>query len=56
MILENEPMELIKEELEKRKISVLVFNPCGNKPGQGDFLSVMTKNVKTLANIQATDQ
>jgi zinc transport system substrate-binding protein len=55
MIWENEPIDEIKAELTKRKISVVVFNPCGNKPGQGDFLSVMTQNVKILTSIQATD-
>jgi hypothetical protein len=27
----------------------LVFAPCGNRPAQGDFLSVMRQNVTNLA-------
>ena len=55
MIWENEPTDEIKNELKLRKIRMAVFNPCGNKPKQGDFLSIMNGNVKTLTSIQATD-
>jgi len=29
-------------------VKSLVFDPCGNKPDQGDFLSVMWQNVENL--------
>jgi len=48
MIWEGDP---IKEQVEKLKsigINSLVFDPCGNVPDQGDFLSVMRKNLKNL--------
>jgi zinc transport system substrate-binding protein len=41
----------MKESAEKLKaigVDSLVFDPCGNKPDQGDFLSVMRQNIENL--------
>lgn len=51
MIWENEPGDDIRVELQKRNIKVVVFNPCANKPSQGDFMSVMNLNIKSLIDV-----
>ena len=32
-------------------IDSLVFDPCGNVPGQGDFLTIMRQNVQKLRSV-----
>jgi zinc transport system substrate-binding protein len=36
------------EKLQTLGVQSLVFDPCGNTPEQGDFLSVMQQNVENL--------
>jgi zinc transport system substrate-binding protein len=48
MIWEGNPMKQSVERLEAISVDSLVFNPCGNTPDQGDFLSVMRQNVENL--------
>jgi zinc transport system substrate-binding protein len=36
------------EKLQTLGVQSLVFDPCGNTPEQGDFLSVMQQNVVNL--------
>jgi zinc transport system substrate-binding protein len=48
MIWEGEPDPASVARLESMGINSLVFDPCGSTPGQGDFLSVMRKNVENL--------
>jgi len=48
MIWENEPLPEIKEKLHEMKIKSVVFNPCGNTPEEGDYLSVMKRNIYNL--------
>lgn len=50
IIWEDEPIEEIKTKLEEKGIKTLVFNPCGNKPKEGDFMDVMKKNITALEN------
>jgi len=48
MIWEGEP---IKESVEKLKaigMQSVVFDPCGNTPDQGNFISMMQENVQNL--------
>jgi zinc transport system substrate-binding protein len=48
MIWEGEP---IKESVEKLKaigMQSVVFDPCGNTPEKGDFISMMLQNVENL--------
>ena len=43
--------ESIKESVERLKaigIQSVVFDPCGNEPDQGDFMSVMRQNVENI--------
>jgi zinc transport system substrate-binding protein len=48
MIWEGKPMQTSVEKLEAAGIKSLVFDPCGNVPDQGDFLSVTKQNVENL--------
>ena len=48
MIWEGEPIEESGERLKSIGIQSVVFDPCGNAPGQGDFMSVMRQNVENL--------
>ncbi len=48
MIWEGEPLESTREKLHQLGLEVVVFDPCANRPGAGDFLSVMQENVASL--------
>ena len=48
MIWEGEPMKESAQRLKSSGVDSLVFDPCGNIPVQGDFLSVMRQNVENL--------
>jgi zinc transport system substrate-binding protein len=48
MIWEGNPMKQSAERLKAIGVDSLVFNPCGNIPDQGNFLSVMRQNVENL--------
>ena len=48
MIWEGKPMKESVEGLKAIGIESLVFDPCGNAPDQGDFLSVMRENLENL--------
>jgi zinc transport system substrate-binding protein len=48
MIWEGEPIKASVEKLKSMGINSLVFDPCGNVPDQGDFMSVMRQNVENL--------
>jgi len=48
MIWEGEPMKESAERLKAIGINSLVFDPCGNIPDQGDFMSVIRRNGKNL--------
>ena len=48
MIWEGNVMKQSAERLKAIGVDSLVFNPCGNTPDHGDFLSVMRQNVENL--------
>ena len=48
MIWEGEPHKQTVTKLQKVGLGSLVFDPCANRPTQGDFLSVMDENIKQL--------
>jgi zinc transport system substrate-binding protein len=48
MIWEGEPAKESVERLKGMGIESLVFDPCGNLPEQGDFMTVMLRNVENL--------
>jgi zinc transport system substrate-binding protein len=48
MVWEDRPMQASVDKLKSAGIGSLVFDPCGNVPDLGDFLSVMQQNVENL--------
>ena len=48
MLWEGDPLPDSVAKLEALGIKSLVFDPCGNTPEQGDFLSVMQQNAARL--------
>jgi len=48
MIWEGTPRPATVKELKKLGLDSLTFDPCGNAPETGDYLSVMRKNVLNL--------
>jgi len=48
MIWEGEPMSESVQRLKSVGLESLVFDPCGNVPVKGDFMSVMKQNVTNL--------
>lgn len=48
MIWEAKPAIETVEKLNSAGIKSLVFGPCGNAPGKGDFMSVMRRNISSL--------
>jgi len=48
MLWEGKPMKESTERLKAIGLDSLVFDPCGNTPDQGDFLSVMRQNFDNL--------
>ena len=48
MLWEGEPLTESVARLEQMGIGSLVFDPCGNTPERGDYLSVMRANLSQL--------
>lgn len=48
MIWEGDPLTATIEKLKGLQIDSIVFNPCGNVPAQGDFLTVMRQNIQNF--------
>jgi zinc transport system substrate-binding protein len=53
MIWEDEPLPESVERLKEIGIQSVVFNPCGNRPDKGDFMTVMKSNIENLRLIFA---
>jgi len=54
MLWEAEPMAEITDRLHQLGIESVVYDPCGNRPAAGDFLSVMQQNARNLETIFAS--
>ena len=48
MIWEGDPVKESVDRLKAIGMQSVVFDPCGNAPDQGDFMSVMLQNVENL--------
>lgn len=48
MLWEGEPLAKTVSDLEELGVASVVFDPCGNRPGEGDYLSVMAANAAAL--------
>lgn len=53
MVWEGEPSPEAIAALEGVGVSSVVFDPCGNRPDEGDWLSVMRANIQSLRSIAA---
>jgi zinc transport system substrate-binding protein len=51
MIWEGDPLDETVSTLTGMGMKSIVFDPCGNKPETGDFMSVMQQNVKNLKTV-----
>jgi len=51
LIWEGAPLEETVGMLKARGIKSIVFDPCGNRPETGDFMSVMRQNLKNLKTV-----
>ena len=51
MIWEGEPAKKSVEKIQALGIQSTVFDPCGNTPESGDWLSVMQANVANLEQV-----
>jgi zinc transport system substrate-binding protein len=51
MIWESEPLHESAKRLEQMGIQSIVFDPCGNRPDPGDFMTVMNENVANLRKV-----
>jgi zinc transport system substrate-binding protein len=51
MVWEREPTPGNRERLQQLGIQSTVFDPCGNRPETGDFLTVMSNNVASMARV-----
>jgi zinc transport system substrate-binding protein len=48
MLWEGAPLAETREKLTAKGIKCIVFDPCGNRPDGGDYLSVMEENIGNL--------
>jgi zinc transport system substrate-binding protein len=53
MVWEGEPLESTVASLEEFGVKSIVFDPCGNAPETGDFMTVMAANAAALESIAA---
>jgi zinc transport system substrate-binding protein len=51
MVWEGEPLEATVRGLEDRGISSLVFDPCSNRPAEGDYLTVMAADAAAVESL-----
>ncbi len=51
MLWEGEPLAETAEKLKGMGLENVVFDPCGNRPAAGDYLSVMASNVSGLESV-----
>ena len=49
MLWEGEPDKAIVQKLLQQGISSVLFDPCGNRPNEGDWLSVTKMNISLLS-------
>jgi len=51
MLWEAEPTPEIRARLQRFGVQSVVFDPCGNRPETGDFLSMMRDNLENTAQV-----
>jgi len=53
MLWEAEPLGEIVDRLRQLGVEIVVYDPCGNRPASGDYLSVMQQNARNLERVFA---
>jgi len=53
MLWEQQPLSTVEQKLKGMGIGTVVFDPCSNRPAQGDFLGVMQRNIESLKQAYA---
>lgn len=48
MLWEQPPLNGIEQQLQGMGIGVLIFDPCGNRPTEGNFINAMQRNIDSL--------
>jgi len=48
MLWEGPPLADVQNQLMEAGVKTVVYNPCGNQPKSGDFVSVMKSNIENL--------
>lgn len=51
MVWEGEALTASVERLEEMGVKSVVFDPCGNVPEEGDFMSVMRENIERIKSV-----
>lgn len=51
ILWEGEPLVKTREKLDSIGITSLTYSPCGDRPEEGDFISVMETNIRNLASV-----
>jgi zinc transport system substrate-binding protein len=51
MIWEGAPGEDTRRKLRELGLEVIVYEPCGNEPDEGDFMSVMNRNAQSFEDL-----
>ncbi|MCG6947302.1 MAG: metal ABC transporter substrate-binding protein [Acidobacteria bacterium] len=51
MLWEGTPLPETASRLEELGVAIAVFDPCGNRPERGDYLTVMAENAAVLESI-----
>ena len=55
MLWEETPLEETRKRLtDQFRVRSVVFDPCGNQPETGDYLTVMRSNVEALEALPAS--
>ena len=55
MIWEGDPLAESAQQLKALGINSLVFAPCMNRPGTGDFIGIMRRNIENLQSVFTTE-
>jgi zinc transport system substrate-binding protein len=55
MLWESAPLQATAQKLLEMGVEAIVFETCGNRPEQGDYLTVMSRNAENLAGVFAGD-
>jgi len=55
MIWEGDPLAESTQQLKAQGINSLVFAPCMNMPGTGDFIGIMRRNIENLQSVFTTE-